>query len=86
MVLERSQVAGAEGRVRVGRREELPGTGDRGVLHGLVPVGARLVERRDQLGELLQPAETQIVGGRLEQLGRGEAAAEALGLDALGLE
>jgi hypothetical protein len=46
MVLQRSQVAGAKRRVGVGRGEKLLRAGDRGVLRGLVPVGARLVERR----------------------------------------
>ena len=52
----------------------------------LVVVGVRGVERRDRLEQLVDPAEAQVLRGRLEQLGRGHPAVDPLDLAALDVE
>jgi len=88
--LEHRQVAAAERRAGIGRRDQRahPCHERLGGLRCRLRVARvlRLVDRRDELGQRPQPRQAVALRCDLQKLGAGETAAVALQVDALGLE
>jgi hypothetical protein len=87
--LESTEVASAEGRIRIGRHEEGTRLADHAVDRSLtvrIVRPDRLIELGDQHGYRSDPTEPQVVGGSLQGLACGHPTAEPLRLDALRLQ
>ena len=89
MVLEDTEVAGAERGTRIGRDEETTCLTDHAVERSLTfrVVGPdRLIELGDQRRDGSDPTEPQVVDGSLQSLARGHPTAKSLRLGALRLQ